>query len=108
MKEIRKVLEKLWKQPDEDDPFYKYDKDRVDASLAEIKKIFLEWIGEDKECSTPNHRPAQYVSHDMAMDAQDMQLEGSIYTEETYQECGGCPECVYNQAKAEMRRKVEL
>lgn len=38
------------------------------------------------------YRPATYVSHDMAMDAGDMALEGTVYEEEEYEfaECAAC------------------
>lgn len=37
-----------------------------------------------------NYRPAQYVSRDMALDAGDPSLEGSIYTEESWDACDVC------------------
>jgi hypothetical protein len=38
------------------------------------------------------YHPAEYVSRDMALDAQDPSLEGSLYHEEEY-EWGACPCC---------------
>lgn len=53
---------------------------------------------EKKDCSNPNYHPAQYVTKEMAIDAGDRSLEGSLYSGETCEQCGGCPECIYSQA----------
>jgi DnaJ-class molecular chaperone len=37
-----------------------------------------------------NHQPEQRVSREMAQDAGDLALEGSIYTEESWDACDIC------------------
>jgi hypothetical protein len=80
---------------------------KIAQAKKKIEKKFEEWIGEDKPCSTPNIRPAEYVTHDMALDAEDRSLEGQLYRQEEAEQCGGCLECIQNQAKQEIRNRVK-
>lgn len=69
----------------------------IENADSAIKKLILEKIGEDSECKTP-----LLVTRDMAIDAGDPALEGTVFGG-----CGTCAECIRNQAKAEIRKAVE-
>jgi hypothetical protein len=54
------------------------------------------------DCTDPQHTSREYVTHEMAIDAGDKDLEGSISREEEWKRCGACPNCMFNQVKAEI------
>jgi len=56
----------------------------------------------DIDCTNPTTISQEIVTHEMALDAQDPQLEGQIIRDESYERCGACPNCMFNQVKAEI------
>ena len=67
--------------------------------VAHANLELVRWVQGHKtdKCDTPECEPEQLVSHDMAIDAGDPELEGTVFTEATYARCGGCPSCVKDQ-----------
>ena len=80
---------------------------RIEYIHDQIIELWKECLPERKQCSSPNYRPETRVSRDMAIDAGDVELEGSIYENESYEECGGCPECIINQAITQAQNNEE-
>jgi hypothetical protein len=58
------------------------------------------------DCTDPQHTSREYVTHEMAIDAGDKDLEGSISREE-WERCGACPNCMFNQIKAEIIKYLQ-
>jgi hypothetical protein len=54
------------------------------------------------DCTNPTIISQEIATHEMALDAQDPQLEGQIIRDESYERCGACPNCMFNQVKAEI------
>ena len=75
-------------------------------SLTDIYSLLVSGV-EDKVCSTPVISPAEYVTHDMALDACEPEMEGRVYKGETAEQCGGCIECVQAQANALWRKHLQ-
>jgi hypothetical protein len=48
-------------------------------------------------CQDPKIIPEERVTRDMAFDAGDLSLEGSIYRQEQFERCGSCPVCFAQQ-----------
>lgn len=63
------------------------EKERDSALMALEKMPCLNPIGHDTE----------YVTEDMAIDAGDRSMAGSVYREAEWQRCGSCPVCVIQQ-----------
>lgn len=59
------------------------------------------------DCTEPQHTSREYVTHEMAIDAGDKDLEGSICREEEWERCGACPNCMFNQVKAEIIKDLQ-
>lgn len=47
----------------------------------------------EQDCENPQGHDEEIVSHEMAIDAGDLSLEGSQYRPAEWQECGGCFPC---------------
>ena len=58
-----------------------------DKVVKELEKLTV--LG----CESPNVYPAEYVTHDMALDAEDRSLEGQLYRPESAEPCGSCQNC---------------
>ena len=78
----------------------------IDQALQSIYSLLGEGV-EDKVCSTPIISPAEYVTHDMALDACEPEMEGQVYKGETAEQCGGCIECIQAQANAAWRKHLQ-
>ena len=105
-KSVREVLDKLVSRTAFDVKGVR-DWDKLFAqALADIYSLLGEDI-KDADCSTPIISPREYVTHDMALDACEPEMEGQIYKEETAERCGGCIECVQAQANALWRKHLQ-
>ena len=81
-------------------------KKKIAQALTEIYSLLVSGV-EDKVCSTPIISPAEYVTHDMALDACEPEMEGQVYKGETAEQCGGCIECIQAQANAAWRKHLQ-
>lgn len=45
-------------------------------------------------CESPDGQPESLVTRDMAIDAGDADLEGSVHTPASWERCGACPGCM--------------
>jgi hypothetical protein len=68
-------------------------------SIEECVKV-LESL--EFDCISPVVSPKEYVTHEMAIDAGDKSLEGSIAREENWERCGACPQCRFNQIRPDL------
>ena len=103
MTPLRKILEELL-MPAEIMLRQKGLKVKFSIDLAHQQILAL--IPKKKQCSSPKYTPEERVSLDMAIDAGDRELEGSLYRQESFEECGGCPECIFNQAISETEQSM--
>ena len=78
----------------------------IHQALTDIYSLLVSGV-EDKVCSTPVISPAEYVTHDMALDACEPEMEGRVYKGETAEQCGGCIECIQAQANALWRKHLQ-
>jgi uncharacterized protein YuzB (UPF0349 family) len=56
----------------------------------------------DIDCTNPTEVSEIRVTHEMALDAQDLEMEGQIVRYGSWERCGACPNCMFNQVKAEI------
>ena len=78
---------------------------RLEAELASLRSMLGRAVGalNSLSCLNLQGHDTEYVSRDMAIDAGDRALEGSVYREAEWQECGGCEVCVAKQVLSEIR-----
>ena len=77
----------------------------VDIALAQLAELVRSDMS--GKCDTPICTPALEVTHDMAIDAGDPELEGTLFREPTYERCGGCPSCIIDQTLEHIAQKLE-
>lgn len=69
----------------------------------------LEKLLMELPCMNPQGHDTEYVSEDMAIDAGDRSMAGSVYREAEWQRCGGCPTCIAQLEFSESdKREVEF
>lgn len=69
-------------------------------SLSQMEPIMEEIRNVNIQCLSPNYEPEQIVSPDMAIDAGDRNLAGTVFSPEKYEECGECSICRLKQLLA--------
>lgn len=66
-------------------------------------EMFIEVLNNlNIDCTDPVSSPREYITRDMAIDAGDKDLEGQIYKEETWERCGSCANCMFNQVRPDI------
>ncbi len=92
-------------EPVEAEKGLKEHNEMVDDCLAQLAELVRADMS--GKCDTPLCEPEQLVTHDMAIDAGDPELEGTLFREVTFQRCGGCPSCIIDQALEHIAQKLE-
>ena len=82
-------------------------KQDIDKASTAILKLIKEMVPEAGQCQSPIHIPEQRVSLDMAIDAGDRELEGALFSQESFQECGECVACIKNQCRQTFLDRLE-
>jgi len=80
----------------------------ISFATSSLTALIIKWL-EGKEtgkCDNPRISPKEYVSHEMALDACEPELEGQIYKEETAERCGECLSCIKDQLITELIGEV--
>jgi hypothetical protein len=85
-----------------------YEKTILSQATSSLTSLIIKWL-EEKEtgkCDNPRISPKEYVSHEMALDACEPEMEGQIYKEETAERCGECLSCIKDQLITELIGEV--
>ena len=82
------------------------DKDMLTDRILVLMRKLVEQRKTGK-CDTPLCQPELLVTHDMAIDAGDRELEGTVFSEATYERCGGCPSCIKDQIVDDLLSELE-
>ncbi len=59
------------------------------------------------DCVDPTHTPTEYVTREMAIDAGDRTLAGTVYRQETWERCGCCHNCMFNLMKSDIISSIQ-
>jgi hypothetical protein len=87
--------------------FYNHTPEQLKVVCSEIEAEILKGLPKKEDCSSPVGTPTQYVTQDMAIDAGDRSLEGSIFRDENWEQCGECINCISQQVIDEVIKAVK-